>query len=400
VVRLHQVEELRQILGLRLHQSEQDLLVSGTVFANQLDDIIANVQALDESIQGCFNCHHNPALDLELKRLAGLVERYKFQYGTFISAFLNPVRRQELQLEAAATAHEIDELFDELMLPANPRLKARTVGAIAEQARSWKVLATTLILTFLAALLVSVRLVRSVTGPVEKLVEATDRISSGELSFRLQHTERDELGMLMDSFNQMGATLESNRARIDGHVGRLTRLNNAVFSLHATREVATLLPRLAKAMEEVVEAEFYGNVLKTDVEEISAVLVRRAGERTSMARSCVSGPELQLIRERLGSPVIYISKGDDIDWPFGSWVPGTPLRSLLICWIEFREELQGALIAANKQGGQFVEEDGELLSALGHGVVETLENIRHQQELRGKLENLELARVDRSTEEE
>ncbi len=76
------------------------------------------------------------------------------------------------------------------------------------------------------------------------------------------------------------------------------------------------------------------------------------------------------------------------------------MRSLLICWIEFREELQGALIAANKRGGQFVEEDGELLSALGHGVVETLENIRHQQELRAKLENFEHAQVERSTEEE
>ena len=66
VVAGHQIEELRQILSLRVHVSRKDLQVSGTVFANQLDEIVGNVKALDESIQGCFDCHHGPETDQEL----------------------------------------------------------------------------------------------------------------------------------------------------------------------------------------------------------------------------------------------------------------------------------------------------------------------------------------------
>ena len=103
----------------------------------------------------------------------------------------------------------------------------------------------------------------------------------------------------------------------------------------------------------------------------------------------VTAPEAGLVRERCGPSSITLRTGDDVDWPFGEWPGELPLRSLLISWIEYRGALQGALVAANKIDGPFLEEDGELLSALGHGLAETVESIRRHQALKGKLEDLE-----------
>ncbi len=388
IIGQHQVEELRQILSLRIHRSQTDLEVSGTVFAHQLDNIIANVEALDASLRVCFDCHHQPQLQQELETVSAKLERYKVQYSTFITAFLNPEQRQSLQLEAATTAQEIATLVDELLLSATVALTQRTDRALEELDRSWKILASTLVLTFLVAVLVAFTLIRSVTGPVDKLVTATGRISAGELGFRIKHQEQHELGTLIDAFNEMSVTLESNRERIRGYVGRLTRLNEAVLSLHATPAEVELLQRLALAMQDLVEAEFYGNVLKTGIENVFAVSLNRAGEKDPLCRSVVSHRTLEKIRAGEEHATLRFGKRTAAEWPFGAWVPDVELRNFLICWIELKGQLRGALIAANKRTGDFVDEDGELLSALGHGVAKALENIRLHQKLRAEIEEL------------
>jgi HAMP domain-containing protein len=388
IIGQHQVEELRQVLSLRIHRSQTDLEVSGTVFSNQLDTIIANVEALDRSVLGCFGCHHEPALQQEFERVTALLARYKVQYSTFITALHNPEQRQSLQLEAATTAQEVATLVDNLLLSATVALQQRTDRALEELDRSWKILASTLVLTFLVAVLVAFTLIRSVTGPVDKLVTATGRIAAGELGFRIGHREQHEFGSLMDAFNDMSATLESNRERINGYVGRLTRLNEAVLSLHATPAEGDLLRRLVLAMQDLVEAEFYGNVLRTDIEDVFVVSLNQVGETSPLSRSVVSARTLEKVRDGEEHSTLRFGKRRVAEWPFGPWVPEVELRDFLICWIDFKGQLRGALIAANKRAGEFVDEDGELLSALGHGVVEALENIHLYQKLRAEMEEL------------
>ena len=116
-------------------------------------------------------------------RISELVETYKEQYSTFITAFLNSESRQRLQFEAAATAQEIDEAVDALLLSAAPGLQRRTEAASAQVERSWTSLVVTLMLTFVVAILISSVLTRSVVEPLERLVGAAGRIGGGDLGF-------------------------------------------------------------------------------------------------------------------------------------------------------------------------------------------------------------------------
>ena len=75
-------------------------------------------------------------------------------------------------------------------------------------------------------------------------------------------------------------------------------------------------------------------------------------------------------------------------WPLGTWPMGLPLRNYLIAWIEIKGQLQGALMVANKVSGDFSAEDGELLSALGHGAAEVMKNQHHRRELGAQLKQL------------
>lgn len=388
VIHQQEIEELRHDLSLQLRRSRQDLEVSGTLFANKLDDIISNVQELDQSVRGCLGCHHRPGPHGDLVRIVQLVERYKGQYSRFITAAMESAPRERLQLEASSTAAEIEQLVDGLMTSSAVLLETRTNQALADLDRTWKLLTLTLISTFLAAFLVSSLLTRSVAGPLSQLSRAAERISAGHFGELIVHEERQEIGALLDTFNDMSQALANDKKRLDEHLARLRRLNRAVFSLRAAPETGATLPQLDQAMQDLVGAELYGHLLRSDMDDVFLLRVIRHGESAPAWQVAVSATRLAALRAADDGPILAESGGSVARWPFSDLLPDVSVQSFLLCWIELQGELLGALLAVNCTTGEFLEEDGEVLTALGHGVAEALENIRRYQDLRRQIENL------------
>ena len=69
-------------------------------------------------------------------------------------------------------------------------------------------------------------LTRGVVKPVLKLSTATQKLSSGELGYRVEVQRNDELGDLASSFNTMAKQLEKQRREIEQSQRRLKRLND------------------------------------------------------------------------------------------------------------------------------------------------------------------------------
>lgn len=388
VLASHQIEDLRQSLSLSLQRSQKDLQVSGTVFANQLDDIIANVQDLDQSVQGCFGCHHEPALQAELEKISALVQTYKQQYSTFITAFLNRESRQRLQFEAAATAEEIDNIVDALLMAASPRLQRRTQAATAQVERSWTSLLVTLLLTFVGAIAISSVLTRGVTEPLSRLVRATDRIAGGEMGSRIEHQERHELGSVMDAFNAMSETLDSKTKRIDDHVEKLFRLNEGVVSLYAPPNQADSFARQVAAIDGLMDVGFRGNIVPTGLEDVFLVSLSPRGETTAKYKGAVSAAKLEKLRNHPTPSMLVVAENELEAWPFGAWAPRQDLRNYLVCWVHWQGEFRGALLAANKTPGDFEAEDCGLLVALGNVVGPALEHAHDYRTLQEEVEQL------------
>jgi len=292
VITGHQIEELRHDLSYRLHQSQRDLQASGTVFAAQLDDIIGNVEQLDRAVASCNGCHHSPEQQRQFQDIASLVGHYKDQFSTFITALLNPDMRQRLLVDANATAAEINLEIDRVLEPATRTLALRTRQALDEVDRSWRILAITLATTLVLAVLTTVMLVRGITEPVRTLVDATQRIHRGDLGFQIDHRERNELGLLMDSFNEMSAQLASDKRRLDGHVARLQLLNRAVFSLYATPDHEALRERLARAITSLFDVDRSATLLEAGLEDVFVMSLTQVEEQ-------IPGPHHAFSREYL-----------------------------------------------------------------------------------------------------
>jgi two-component system nitrogen regulation sensor histidine kinase NtrY len=59
------------------------------------------------------------------------------------------------------------------------------------------------------------RLSKDITVPIKELAEATHRIASGDLNFRIQMKAADEIGMFIQSFNQMTGDLQVSRFELE-----------------------------------------------------------------------------------------------------------------------------------------------------------------------------------------
>ncbi len=81
---------------------------------------------------------------------------------------------------------------------------------------------TTYLLLFLTVTLVilltsswmGLYLARRITVPIQALSEGTRRVMGGDLAYRVEAPADDELGVLVDSFNQMTAEVDRNRAQL------------------------------------------------------------------------------------------------------------------------------------------------------------------------------------------
>jgi len=112
------------------------------------------------------------------------------------------------------TAWDSGKLLDTFMVGTVrlSTLYSRLSVSLNQWADFVRILLTVLAATFgvivLIALLIGIRLTRTVTRSVANLYEATERVNRGDFSHRIQVKERDQLATLQVAFNSMTESLE------------------------------------------------------------------------------------------------------------------------------------------------------------------------------------------------
>ena len=81
LIKLHQVEILREHLLLQIKKVQSDLILWETQHARGLDIVISNVRKMDVLTAACFDCHHTPAVVKRLNNLQKEIKIYKDTYS-------------------------------------------------------------------------------------------------------------------------------------------------------------------------------------------------------------------------------------------------------------------------------------------------------------------------------
>lgn len=240
LVKLHQIEDLRQHLVISIQTVQSDLYTIHTMLAHKLDTIVENVNKLDASAAKCGTCHHEPRVASQIKEVRDLIGRYETSLSYYITAASNRQRISKLQIEAAGVGNQILSKTETMSIQASDKLETTTTQAMEKIRHARIILFLTMGITLVLGVVVAVHLTRSVTAPIQALVTATRAIANGDLNHTVPAGDKTEFGELAAHFNAMSVALKENYEELVREIGERKQTAEA---LRASEERYALAAR-------------------------------------------------------------------------------------------------------------------------------------------------------------
>jgi hypothetical protein len=130
IIKLHQIEDLRQNLVMRIQTTQSDLYTFRTPLGHELNSIVSNVMNLDQAAQKCTTCHHPPELFNRLKEIQSLIEDYKTALSSYITASAETGRIAKLKRDAAEIGDKVLSKSEEMSHQASKNLELISTATV------------------------------------------------------------------------------------------------------------------------------------------------------------------------------------------------------------------------------------------------------------------------------
>ncbi|KNC18232.1 chemotaxis protein [Pseudomonas sp. RIT-PI-a] len=210
-----------------------------------------------------------PTEQARMQQLIAALVNYRNAVTSFKASIATiTTARAEMTVEGSEIVRLSDELY---------KIQIQRRDAESAEARSYQIGAALLALIFgiLAAWIIT----RQITRPLQETLDVVERIASGDLSHDLKVTRKDELGVLQQGIQRMGATL---RELIGGIRDSVTQIASAAEELSAvteqtsagvnnqkveTDQVATAMHEMTATVQEVARNAEQASVAATTADE-------------------------------------------------------------------------------------------------------------------------------------
>ena len=213
LIKLHQIEILREHLALEIRRAQSDLYLRNTRFERRVDTIVNHVQTMSSVVNTCFECHHEENVVQRLVSLRNQTETFKTAMSRVFTVQADRQRREVEEDNAYRAGVDLIAEVNLIRSLTHEKLEARTLAAFSEVENTRLVLYGLLIVTPLLILFLSFFFLRSFTKPVAELLTATRRLKSGDLDYRVPPLH-DEYGEVGASFNDMAVSLKEQYQRM------------------------------------------------------------------------------------------------------------------------------------------------------------------------------------------
>jgi two-component system NtrC family sensor kinase len=245
--------------------AQADLYRQQAGYTRNIDDVVEQMLEFEDTIsllktdfsrsrsdKDCVRCHSSVSGKSAEAVLAGIIDDLK----AYESAINLVVTSRDRQL---ADAFEGDATVSgEQMIAAIDNLRRRTLEMAVRNemsqavaiARSRYSIYVTLVIGAVFSLVVGVLLLRSITRPLNILVEGVARVSSGDFEAKVPVSSADEIGFLAATFNDMTANLARMTGEKEALLAELREMNSSL-----ERRVQDATEQLRMAHEKMLRNE-------------------------------------------------------------------------------------------------------------------------------------------------
>ena len=160
LIKLHQVEILREHLLIQIKRAQFDLYLKNTPYARSMDTIVSHVNAINDIITTCFDCHHAEQVAGRLGLLKRRIVDYENGMSRVFTLRANTARLRAEEDGAFRIGAELINEVEGITRMANMKLEERTQAAFREITRTKAMLYLLVVIVPLAAIGLSVFFIR------------------------------------------------------------------------------------------------------------------------------------------------------------------------------------------------------------------------------------------------
>ncbi len=213
LVRLHQVEILREHYLIQIKRVQSDLALRNTRYSRNFDTVVTDVVNMGRVVDTCFNCHHSAAGESRLRELKDETEKYEEALSRVLTIRANSLRLAEEEDNAFRRGEALMGKVKDMIAMTSGRLGEKTQRSLEKISSTKYVLYAIFGVSPLLAAGMAYLFLRGFGGSVKALQEATDKLAAGDVDHRVEGL-KGEFGELAASFNRMAGSLKDQMRTI------------------------------------------------------------------------------------------------------------------------------------------------------------------------------------------
>lgn len=272
LIKLHQVQILREQLLIAAKRTQSDLAFKHTRYSEDMQKVIGNVVLMADESKKCSGCHHTEEVAARIAAFGAQIKEYEDCLSRLLTMRASRLRLEAEEDRAVQIGQDLTDKLDSMVFVTKAKLEKKTQSSLRGIDEMKSLLFILISAGPILAIGLAIVFIRGFAGPLNAILQATRRVKAGDLAFRIEGL-KDEFGEVADSFNEMAASLNEQmqnlqRAEQMKMVGEMAaglvhEIKNPLTGIKATMQV--LLEQgscgkedrvvLSKVMDEVKRIE-------------------------------------------------------------------------------------------------------------------------------------------------
>jgi diguanylate cyclase (GGDEF)-like protein/PAS domain S-box-containing protein len=228
LINLHQSKDFKKQLLTSIQSVESGLDREPETRANKINSISVKVRNVEKAVEICSTCHH--ATDILEKQVSfqKRIVDYRQTLDNYFAAPADSRAAGMFKRKAAAIGNNLLAEAEEMSTQASGKLTPMMQDAIRKIKQAWISLSAILGLTFILGVIVAINLIRSITQPIDILLNATRSIAKGNIGHTISYEDKTEFGELARNFNDMSLSLKKSYTKLEEEINERKRTESAL----------------------------------------------------------------------------------------------------------------------------------------------------------------------------